>query len=66
MAFPTDTFTGASGDLDAMIPEVWGERINDFMKGRMVASSFFTDRSDELAGGGDTIHTPGMTEMTAY
>lgn len=66
MAFPTGTFTGASGDLDAMIPEIWGERINDFMKGRMVASSFFTDRSDELAGGGDTIHTPGMTEMTAY
>lgn len=63
MSFPTDTFTAA--DLDVFIPEIWGESINDFMKTKLVAASFFTDRSDELAGGGDTLHTPNMTEMTA-
>lgn len=63
MALPTDTFTAA--DLDVMIPEIWGEAINDFMKAKLVAANFFTDRSDELAGGGDTIHTPNLTEMTA-
>ena len=65
MAFPTDTFTGVSGDLDVFIPEVWGERINDFLRSKLVLAAFFTDRSDELSGGGDTIHTPNMTEMTA-
>lgn len=63
MALPTDTFTAA--DLDVMIPEIWGESINEFMKTKMVAANFFTDRSDELAGGGDTLHTPNLTEMTA-
>lgn len=65
MAFPTDTFTGASGDLDVMIPEVWGERMNDFFKEQLVAADFFVNRSDELAGGGDTLHTPNITEMSA-
>lgn len=65
MAFPTDTFTGASGDLDVMIPQIWGERVNDFFKKNLRVASFFTDRSDELAGGGDTIHTPNITEMSA-
>jgi len=62
----TDTFTGASGDLDVFIPEVWGERINDFYRANLICASFFTDRSDELAGGGDTLYTPGLTEMTAH
>lgn len=31
----------------------------------MVAAPFFTDRSDELAGGGDVLHTPTTTEFTA-
>lgn len=66
MAFPTGTFTGKDGDLDVMIPEVWGERINEFMKSKLVAASFFTNRSDELSEGGDTIFTPGLTEMAAH
>ena len=66
MAYPTDTFTGASGDLDVFIPEVWGEKINDFYKARLLMADFFTNRSDELANGGDTLYTPGMTEMTAH
>ena len=61
----TDTFTGAGGDLDVFIPEVWGKKINDFAKDALVTAKFFTNRSDELAGGGDTVHTPGLTEMSA-
>ena len=65
MAFPTGTFTGKSGDLDVFIPNVWGERINDFFKSVVVLADFFTDRSDELTGGGDVLYTPGLTEMAA-
>ena len=66
MAFPTGTFTGASGDLDVLIPEIWGSKLNDFFKNSLRFAQFFTDRSDELSGGGDTIYTPNITEMTAY
>lgn len=65
MALGTGHFTGASGDLDVMIPEVWGQKMNDFFREDLVLGSFFTDRSDELAGGGDTVHTPNITEMSA-
>ena len=61
----TDTFTGAGGDLDKFIPEIWGRKINDFAKDQLLTAKFFTNRSDELAGGGDTIHTPSLTEMSA-
>jgi hypothetical protein len=62
MAFPTDTLTGT--DLAVFIPEIWGDKINDFAKDVQVLSKFVTDRSYELAGGGDTIYTPGLTEMS--
>lgn len=65
MAFPTDTFTGVSGDLAEFIPQVWGERINDFLRSKLVAGNFFTDRSAELAGGGNILSTPNMTELSA-
>jgi hypothetical protein len=64
-SFPTDTFTGRSGDLDVFIPQVYGERINDFFKAKLEMAPFFTNRSDELSGGGDTLYTPGLTEMSA-
>jgi hypothetical protein len=64
-SFPTDTFTGVSGDLDVYISEVWGSKINDFAKEALQLASFFTDRSSELAEGGDTVHTPLMTEMSS-
>ena len=63
MAFPTDTFTAT--DLAVMIPEVWGNQINDFLRDKLVINSQFTDRSAELSDGGDTLHTPNLTEMTA-
>lgn len=65
MAFPTGTFTGVSGDLDVFINEVWASRTNDFAKEALKAVPFFTDRSSELAGGGDTIHTGSITEMSS-
>jgi len=63
MAFPTGTESSVS--LASYIPEIWGERINEFYRARLVAAPFFTDRSDELAGGGDTLYTPNTTEFTA-
>lgn len=44
---------------------VWGERINDFFKSKLVAASFFTNRSDELSNGGNIVYTPNITEMSA-
>jgi hypothetical protein len=51
--------------LDVLIPEVWGQKINDYFKDQLVAASFFTNRSDELVEGGDVIRTPNLTAMTA-
>lgn len=48
-----------------MIPEVWGAKTNDFYRAKLKMAKFFTDRSDELAEGGDTLYTPNITEMTA-
>ena len=64
MVFPSGTLTGATA-LDAYIPLVWGEKVNEFYRAKLVAAPFFTDRSDELAGGGDTLYTPTTTELTA-
>lgn len=63
MAFPTGSETLTT--LDAFIPEVWGEKINDFYQSKLVIAGFFTDRSSELSEGGDTLYTPNMTEFTA-
>jgi len=48
-----------------MIPSVWGERLNNFFKEKLVMADFFTDRSEELSDGGRTLITPGLTQMTA-
>lgn len=61
--FPLATETDTS--LDAYIPLVWGEKVNEFYKNKLVCAPFFTDRSDELSGGGDTLYTPGTTEFAA-
>lgn len=65
MALGTDHFTGDGGDLDVMIPQIWGERINDFFKSYTVLADFFTDRSEDLVGGGNIVSTPNLTEMSA-
>lgn len=61
--FPTATETNVS--LDSYIPLVWGEKVNEFYRNKLVAAPFFVDRSDELADGGDTLYTPNTTEFTA-
>jgi hypothetical protein len=63
MAFPTGTETSTT--LAVMIPQLWGAKINDFYRQKLKLAAFFTNRSDELAGGGDTVYTPGLTEMAA-
>lgn len=63
MALGTDHFTAT--DLAVMIPEVWGAKVNDFYRAKLVMASHFTNRSDELADGGDTLYTPNLTEMSA-
>lgn len=61
--FPAGSETLAS--LDSYIPEIWGEAVNEFFRAKLVAAPFFTDRSAELSGGGDTLYTPNTTEFTA-
>lgn len=63
MPLGTNNFTPA--DLAVLIPEIWGQKINDFFKENLIMASHFMDRSDELSGGGDIIHTPNITEMSA-
>jgi len=54
-----------STTLATLIPEIWGSKINDFYFAELVAAPFFTDRSSELVGGGDVLHTPTLVEMSA-
>lgn len=61
--FPAATETNVS--LDSFIPTVWGEKVNEFYRNRLVAAPFFVDRSSEVSGGGDTLFTPNTTELTA-
>jgi len=63
MALGTDHFVAA--DLAASIGEVWGTKINDFYRSKLVAASFFTDRSSDVVAGGDIIHTPVIVELAA-
>ncbi len=63
MAFPTTTETGTS--LANVIPALWGEKINDFFKLKLMIADFFVNRSDELADGGNILYTPNITEMSA-
>ena len=59
----TDHFVAA--DLAASIGEVWGSKINDFYRSKLVAASFFTDRSEDVISGGDIINTPVIAELAA-
>lgn len=63
MALGTDHMSGTT--LADQIPEIWGKMINDFYKEELIMAGFFTDRSEELVDGGDTIYTPNITEMSA-
>lgn len=47
------------------IPALWGQRINEFYRSKLVMAPFFTDRSDELSNGGNILYTPSVSELTA-
>jgi len=64
MAFPSSSESLTS--LAELIPAIWGEKINDFYKIKLVMADFFTDRSSEVSDGGNVLYTPNLTEMTAY
>jgi hypothetical protein len=63
MAFPTGTESLTT--LASFIPAIWGEKINEFYKLKLMMADWFTDRSSELAGGGNILYTPNITEMSA-
>lgn len=63
MAFPTNS--ESSTTLAQLIPVIWGERINDFFKQKLVLADFFINRSEDLAQGGSALYTPNLTEMSA-
>lgn len=61
--FPTATMSSTT--LASNIPLIWGEKINEFFKLKLMIADFFTDRSSELSGGGSALYTPNLTEFTA-
>lgn len=63
MAFPTTSETLTT--LASYIPALWGEKINDFFKLKLMVADFFVNRSEELAQGGNILYTPSTTEMSA-
>lgn len=63
MAFPTTSMTSTT--LASNIPLIWGEKINEFFKLKLLIADFFVNRSSELAGGGQDLYTPNLTEFTA-
>lgn len=64
-AFPADVMTGKGGNLAAFISEYWSPDILNFAKDAKHLAMYFTNRSSELSGGGDTIHIGTMSEMSA-
>jgi len=52
-------------DLSDIVPNIWGERFNNYFKANLIGANFFTDRSSELKGGGDTLYTPNIVKMSS-
>jgi hypothetical protein len=63
MAFPTTSMTSTT--LAVNIPLLWGEKINEFFKLKLLIADFFVNRSSELADGGSALYTPNLTEFSA-
>jgi len=63
MALGTSHTTQSTAD--SYIPEVWSQQLNDFFRAGFKAASFFEDWSGDIAGGGDIIRRPNVSEMTA-
>ncbi|GAG51732.1 unnamed protein product, partial [marine sediment metagenome] len=63
MALGTDHTTQTTAA--SLIPEIWSEMLNDFFRANLKAASFFEDWSGDVAGGGDIINRPNVSEMSA-
>jgi len=59
MALGTDHYTAA--DVAVFTPEIWGSQVNDFYREDLKIARACTDRSDEVANGGDVLYTPNTT-----
>lgn len=57
--------TGVEAAMQNFIPEVWGESIMDYMEKNLVFGALAQDMSGMVANGGDRIHLPKHTELTA-
>ena len=51
--------------LQEFIPEVWGASIKDYMEKNLVFGALCNDQSAMVANGGDRIHLPAHTELSA-
>jgi hypothetical protein len=47
------------------IPEIWSDLVIKFREANLVMRQLVTDRSADLAGGGDIVHFPVTASMTA-
>lgn len=63
MALGTDHQTTTTDAV--FIPEQWSEKLNDFYRAQLKTAVFFDDWSEDVADGGDIIHRPNISEMTA-
>lgn len=52
-------------NLAQMIPEIWSNDVNNFFRSKLVAAPHFWDVSEMVMNGGDTIHIPNLSQMTA-
>jgi hypothetical protein len=41
---------------------IWSPRVNRFFRAKLAAAPFFSDYSDEVAGGGDTVRIPHISD----
>ena len=57
--------SGVDATLQNFIPEIWGASIMDYMEKNLVFAKLATDQSAMVANGGDRIHLPKHTEVTA-
>jgi hypothetical protein len=57
--------TGNEATLQHFIPEVWGASIMDYMEKNLVFGALANDLSAMVVNGGDRIHLPKHTELTA-
>lgn len=55
----------ATASLQEFIPEIWGASIQDYMEKNLVFAKLAVDQSGLVANGGDRIHLPRHTELTA-